>query len=119
MLYAANFRSGKVEVYDPNFNAVTLPAGEFSDPKIPKGFAPFNVQVLDGKVYVTYAKQDAAKHDNVPGQGLGFVDVFNLDGTPGLPNGKERLVSRGQLDSPWGLALAPTSFGAQPAVTCW
>jgi hypothetical protein len=60
---------------------------------------------------VTYAKQDAAKHDDVGGQGHGFVDVFNLDGTPGLPGGKERLVSCGQLDSPWGLAIAPSSFG--------
>jgi hypothetical protein len=69
------------------------------------------VQVLDGKVYVTYALQDANKHDDVGGQGHGFVDVFNLDGTPGLPGGKERLVSRGALDSPWGLAIAPSSFG--------
>jgi hypothetical protein len=70
-----------------------------------------NVQVLDDKVYVTYAQQDAARHDDVGGKGHGFVDVFNLDGTPGLPGGRERLVSRGQLDSPWGLALAPSSFG--------
>ena len=112
VLYAANFRSGKVEVYDTNFKPVKLKAGAFADPNLPKGFAPFNVQVLGGKVYVTYAKQDANKHDDVAGQGNGFVDVFNLDGTPGLPGGKERLVSRGPLDSPWGLALAPSSFGA-------
>src|SRR5262249_25407008 len=111
VLYAANFRSGKIEVYDPNFKLVTLPAGAFSDPKLPKGFAPFNVQVLGDKVYVTYAQQDAARHDDVAGQGHGFVDVFNLDGTPGLPGGKERLGARGRLDSPWGLALAPGSFG--------
>ena len=78
---------------------------------LPDGFAPFNVQVLGGKVYVTYALQDANKHDDVAGNGNGFVDVFNLDGTPGLPGGQERLVSRGPLDSPWGLALAPSSFG--------
>jgi uncharacterized protein (TIGR03118 family) len=111
VLYAADFRSGQVEVYDPSFKQVTLPAGAFSDPKLPQGYAPFNVQVLDDKVYVTYALQDAARHDDVGGQGHGFVDVFNLDGTPGLPGGKERLVSRGQLDSPWGLAIAPSSFG--------
>jgi hypothetical protein len=111
VLYATNFRSGQVEVYDPSFKQVTLPAGAFSDPNLPKGYAPFNVQVLDDKVYVTYALQDAARHDDVGGQGHGFVDVFNLDGTPGLPGGKERLVSHGQLDSPWGLALAPSSFG--------
>jgi uncharacterized protein (TIGR03118 family) len=112
VLYAANFRSGKVEVYDTSFQPVSLPAGAFADPKLPKGYAPFNVQVLGSKVYVTYAQQDANKHDDVVGQGHGFVDVFNLDGTPGLPGGKERLVSRGPLDSPWGLALAPSSFGA-------
>ena len=112
VLYAANFRSGKVEVYDTNFKPVKLKEGAFADPNLPKGFAPFNVQVLGDKVYVTYAKQDANKHDDVGGQGNGFVDVFNLDGTPGLPGGKERLVSRGPLDSPWGLALAPSSFGA-------
>jgi uncharacterized protein (TIGR03118 family) len=111
VLYAANFRSGKVEVYDPSFKLVTLPAGAFSDPNLPKNFAPFNVQVLDDKVYVSYAQQDAARHDDVGGKGHGFVDVFNLDGTPGLPGGKERLVSRGALDSPWGLAIAPSSFG--------
>jgi uncharacterized protein (TIGR03118 family) len=111
VLYAANFRSGKVEVYDPNFKLVTPPAGAFSDPKLPKNYAPFNVQVLGDKVYVTYAQQDAARHDDVGGKGHGFVDVFNLDGTPGLPGDKERLVSRGQLDSPWGLAIAPSSFG--------
>jgi len=111
VLYVTNFRSGQIEVYDSNFQRVNLPAGAFADPNLPAGFAPFNVQLLNGKVYVTYALQDAAKHDDVGGQGHGFIDVFNLDGTPGLPGGKERLVSRGQLDSPWGLALAPSSFG--------
>jgi uncharacterized protein (TIGR03118 family) len=111
VLYAANFRSGKVEVYDPGFSLVTLPKGAFSDPNLPKGYAPFDVQVLGNKVYVTYAKQDANKHDDVGGKGHGFVDVFNLNGTPGLPGGKERLVSRGALDSPWGLAIAPATWG--------
>jgi uncharacterized protein (TIGR03118 family) len=112
VLYAANFRSGQVEVYDSNFKAVALPAGAFADPKLLAGYAPFNVQILGSKVYVTYALQDANKHDDVGGQGHGFVDVFNLDGTPGLPGGKERLVSRGPLDSPWGVAIAPSSFGS-------
>ena len=111
VLYGANFRSGQIEVYDPSFQQITLPAGAFSDPRLPQNYAPFNVQVLDDKVYVTYAKQDAAKHDDVAGRGHGFIDVFNLDGTPGLPGGRERLVSRGELDSPWGLAIAPPSFG--------
>jgi uncharacterized protein (TIGR03118 family) len=112
VIYAANFRSGQIEVYDPNFTAIKLPKGAFNDPNLPKGYAPFDVQVLGGKVYVTYALQDADKHDDVAGKGHGFVDVFNLDGTPGLPHGKERLVTRGDLNSPWGLAIAPASFGS-------
>jgi uncharacterized protein (TIGR03118 family) len=112
VLYAANFRSGQIEVYNSNFQRVNLPAGAFADSNLPAGYAPFNAQVLNGKVYVTYALQDAAKHDDVGGQGHGFIDVFNQDGTPGLPNGQERLVSRGPLDSPWGLAIAPSSFGS-------
>src|SRR5262249_50737039 len=67
VLYASNFRSGKVEVYDTNFQSVALPAGAFADPNLPNGYAPFNVQVLANKVYVTYAKQDAARHDDVGG----------------------------------------------------
>ncbi|HEV3084358.1 MAG TPA: TIGR03118 family protein, partial [Gemmataceae bacterium] len=112
VIYAANFRSGKIQVYDANFKAVTLPAGAFTDAMLPDGFAPFDVQLLNGKVYVTYAKQNAAKHDDVAGQGNGFVDVFNLDGTLGLAGGKVRLITRGQLNSPWGLAIAPVGFAA-------
>jgi uncharacterized protein (TIGR03118 family) len=105
-LYAANFRSGRVEVYDSNFKPVQLPGGLFVDPRIPAGYAPFNVQELAGKLYVTYAKQDAALHDDVAGRGNGFVDVFTNDGAF-----VKRLVTRGQLNSPWGLALAPAGFG--------
>jgi uncharacterized protein (TIGR03118 family) len=112
VLYAANFRTGQVEVYDSAFKRVTLPANAFSDPNLPSGYAPFNVQVLGDKVYVTYALQNADRHDDVGGPGHGFVDVFNLNGTPGLPDGTARLVSRGPLDSPWGMALAPSSFGS-------
>jgi uncharacterized protein (TIGR03118 family) len=112
VLYAANFGSGQVEAYDPNFHLITLPTGAFSDPDLPKDYAPFNVQLLDNKVYVTYAKQDKDKEDDVSGPGHGFVDVYNPDGTPGLANGNARLVSRGALDSPWGLAIAPASFGS-------
>ena len=111
LLYASNFRAGTVEVYDAKFaKATPLPRGAFQDRRLPHGYAPFNVQVLNGKVYVTYALQDAAKHDDVAGLHHGFVDVFNLDGTPGLYGGRVRLVSRGPLDSPWGLAIAPTGF---------
>jgi hypothetical protein len=78
VLYAANFRFGKIEVYDANFKLVTLPTGAFSDPKLPKDYAPFNVQILDDKMYVTYAQQDAAKHDDVGGHG----HVKDPDGEP-------------------------------------
>ncbi len=105
-LYAANFRSGRVEVYNSKFMPVQLPGGLFLDPKIPAGYAPFNVQELAGQLYVTYAKQDATQHDDVAGQGHGFVDVFTNDGAL-----VRRLVTRGQLNSPWGLALAPADFG--------
>ena len=116
LLYAANFRAGTIDVYDAAFHKVTsLPAGAFADPNLPKGYAPFNVQVLNGKLYVTYALQNETKHDDVGGPHHGFVDVFNLDGTPGLAGGKVRLVSRGVLDSPWGLAIAPTGFAGLKA----
>jgi uncharacterized protein (TIGR03118 family) len=105
-LYAANFRSGRVEAYDDTFTPVELPGGLFVDNKIPVGFAPFNVQELGGQLYVSYAKQDVTLHDDVAGQGNGFVDVFTNDGAL-----VKRLVTRGQLNSPWGLALAPASFG--------
>jgi uncharacterized protein (TIGR03118 family) len=110
-LYVTDFRDGTVNVFDKNFAPVTLAAGAFSDPNLPAGYAPFGIQTIGGKLYVTYAKQDDAKHDDVAGRGNGFVDVFNPDGTPGLPGGKERLISRGALDSPWGLAMAPDGFG--------
>ena len=116
MLYAANFRTGTVEVYDSHFTRVgSLPAGAFRDPRLPSRYAPFNVQVLNGKVYVTYAEQDSTRHDDVGGPGHGFVDVFNLNGTPGLTGGRIRLISRGPLDSPWGLAIAPQNFAGLQA----
>ncbi|MBV9944581.1 MAG: TIGR03118 family protein [Solirubrobacterales bacterium] len=111
LLYVSNFRAGVVEVYDAKFNRVTaLPAGAFRDPRLPAHYAPFNVQALGGKIYVSYARQNATGHDDVAGPHRGFVDVFNPDGNPGLPNGKVRLISRGPLDSPWGLAIAPQAF---------
>jgi uncharacterized protein (TIGR03118 family) len=120
LLYASNFRTGKIDVFDTTYTQLTL-SNAFTDSSLPKGYAPFNVQVLNGKVYVTYAKQDAAKHDDAAGPHRGFVDVYNLDGSPGLANGQERLISRGDLNSPWGLAIAPSTtsatsnFGAQGA----
>ena len=105
-LYAANFNAGTIEVFNSSFAPTTL-AGNFTDPNIPSGYAPFNIQNLGGKLYVTYALQDAAKHDDVPGPAHGFVDVFDLNG-----NLLRRLVSGGLLNSPWGVALAPGNFGA-------
>ena len=105
-LYAANFRSGRVEAYDDTFTPVQLPGGLFVDPRIPAGYAPFNVQELAGRLYVSYAKQDATLHDDVAGRGHGFVDVFSNEG-----RFVRRLVTRGALNSPWGLALAPSGFG--------
>jgi uncharacterized protein (TIGR03118 family) len=104
-LYATNFHDAVVEVFDGTFAPVTAP-GAFVDPGIPAGFAPFGIQVAGGAVYVTYAKQDAAGHDDVAGHGLGFVSAFGLDGAF-----LRRVASRGKLDSPWGLAIAPPSFG--------
>jgi uncharacterized protein (TIGR03118 family) len=106
LLYATDFHNGKIDVWNSSFAPVTLPAGAFSDPKIPAGFAPFGIQAINGNLYVTYAKQDADRHDDVAGKGLGYVDVFD-------PNGQllDRFVSKGPLNAPWGLALAPAGFG--------
>ena len=104
-LYATDFHNGNVDVYDSTFTKVTL-AGNFTDPTIPAGFAPFGIQTTGGKLYVTYAMQDAQKVDDVQCPGCGFVDVFNTDGTF-----VQRLVSAGALNSPWGLAWAPGNFG--------
>jgi uncharacterized protein (TIGR03118 family) len=118
LLYASNFRAGTIDVFDTQFSKVTaLPTGAFTDPGLPDGYAPFNVQVLNGKVYVSFALQNDNSHDDVAGKHHGFVDVFNLDGTPGLPDGQVRLVSRGALDSPWGLAIAPAGFAGLSAGT--
>ncbi|MGO4572375.1 TIGR03118 family protein [Microvirga sp. 2TAF3] len=102
LLYAANFRSGKVDVFNENFKLVR----SFTDRHIPKGYAPFNVQVLNNRVFVTYALQDSAKHDDVAGAGHGFVDEFSLRGRL-----LHRVASHGPLNSPWGVALAPSGFG--------
>ena len=78
-LYATDFHNGRVDVFDASFNPVPL-AGGFQDKKLPKGFAPFGIQALAGNIFVTYAKQDSAKHDDVAGPGLGYVDEFTPDG---------------------------------------
>ena len=104
-LYATNFNSGKIDVFNTNIGPASL-FGTFTDPNLPAGFAPFGIQNIGNKLYVTYALQNDAKHDDVAGQGNGFVDVFDTDG-----HLITRLVSNGVLNSPWGLALAPGNFG--------
>ncbi|QRN98787.1 TIGR03118 family protein [Archangium violaceum] len=104
-LYATDFRNGKIDVFNSAFAPVTLP-GAFADPSIPRGFAPFGIQNINGSLYVTYAKQDEDKEDDVAGRGLGFINVFDANGRL-----IKRLTSRGKLNAPWGLALAPASFG--------
>ena len=100
-LYAADFRAGKVEVWDGQFAPVSM---SFTDPGIPAGFAPFNVQRVDGWIYVTYAKVGEDGEDQ-PGEGLGYVSIFT-------PNGDfvKRFASQGPLNAPWGIAKAPASF---------
>jgi uncharacterized protein (TIGR03118 family) len=107
-LYAANFHAGTVDVFDGNF-APVVRAGAFVDPNMPTNYAPFNIETFGGKLYVTYAQQDADKHDDVAGSGNGFLDVYDLSG-----NFLNRLISGGLLDSPWGMAMAPATFGAYP-----
>jgi uncharacterized protein (TIGR03118 family) len=104
-LYAADFHHARIDVFDQGFNLVHL-SGSFTDPAIPSGFAPFNVQELGGVLYVAYAKQDAEAEDEVAGQGRGFVDVYSTSGQL-----LHHLIEHGQLDAPWGLALAPAAFG--------
>ena len=100
--------NARVDVFNSNFALVKTP-GEFRDPKLPQGYAPFGIQELGGKIYVAYGKQNKQKTDVVAGAGLGVVDVYNV-------NGKllHHLVGNGPgspLDAPWGLAIAPKGFG--------
>jgi uncharacterized protein (TIGR03118 family) len=104
-LYATDFHNAKIDVFNSSFAPVRL-SGSFTDPNIPKGFAPFGIQNINGSIFVTYAKQDADREDDVAGAGFGYVSIFDT-------NGKfvRRLVSKGKLNAPWGLALAPATFG--------
>jgi uncharacterized protein (TIGR03118 family) len=104
-LFAADFHGAKVDVFDDRF-APVMRSGAFRDPDLPAGYAPFNVQELGGKLYVTYAKQDEARHDDVAGEGLGIVDVYDTSGRL-----LKRLITGGELNAPWGLALAPADWG--------
>jgi uncharacterized protein (TIGR03118 family) len=123
-LYAANFRSGHIEVYDTNFKPVRLShdsgantdggsghqgssyEGSFQDDEIPQGYAPFNVQNIGGSLFVAYAKQDSARHDDVAGESFGFVDIFSTSGD------LERRLEHGPwFNSPWGVVWTPRDFG--------
>jgi uncharacterized protein (TIGR03118 family) len=104
-LYATDFHNNKIDVFDTNFNKVSMPGG-FVDTAIPAGFAPFGIQLIGSNLFVTYAMQDAAKHDDVAGAGLGMVDMFDTAG-----NLKQRFATGGPLNAPWGIAQAPGNFG--------
>ena len=105
-LYAANFASGHVDVVKGDAGAPSL-AGTFTDPSLPSGYAPFNVQALGGNIFVTFARQVPGSGDEADGAGLGYVDEFDANG-----NFIARVASGGVLNAPWGLALAPSGFGA-------
>ena len=109
-LYATNFRAGTVDVFDTSFQPMNS-VNAFADPNLPRGYAPFNIVPITtngtARMFVTYAVQDADKHDDVAGQGHGIVNTFHLDGS--MP---QRFAQHGQLNSPWGVAFAPATFGA-------
>jgi uncharacterized protein (TIGR03118 family) len=105
-LLAANFRSGRIDVFDSNFQQVRISEELFDDDEIPADFAPFNVQGIGPNIYVTYAKQDAARHDPVGGAGLGYVAIFSPDGR------KLAHLQHGDwFNAPWGVVLTPADFG--------
>lgn len=108
-LYAANFSSGGgIDVFDSNWHQVnsTTFAGKFVDPSIPAGYVPFNIQLIGNNLYVEYAEVGSTPGNAMRGLGLGFVDEYDLNG-----NLEATLISKGQLDAPWGVTLAPATFG--------
>ncbi len=105
VLYAANFGLGRVDVYDSGFHSTTV-SGSFKDPSLPAGYAPFNIQNLNGALYVTFAKTSGGGNQ-ADGAHLGYVDVFDMNG-----NFVKRAASQGALNAPWGVAIAPAGFGA-------
>jgi uncharacterized protein (TIGR03118 family) len=104
-LYAADFRWGRVDVFDGEFHPAGAP-GAFVDPTLPAGYAPFGIQNIGGQIYVAYALRDDTTGDEVAGPGLGYVSAFD---TAGVFLG--RIASQGDLNAPWGLAMAPADFG--------
>jgi uncharacterized protein (TIGR03118 family) len=108
-LYATDFHNARVDVFYSKFQPVTINNG-FVDKQIPKGWAPFGIQALGGNIFVTYAKQDPAKREDVAGGGLGYVDQYSPDGVL-LARVAKRGLPKAPLNSPWGLAMAPSTFG--------
>jgi len=106
-IYATDLHNNKVDVFDTNFAKPAAMQGKFVDPTIPSGFVPFGIVALNGQLYVSYTQQDAAKHDETTGAGLGYVDVFDFSG-----NFVSRFASAGALNAPWGMAVAPAGFGS-------
>lgn len=106
-LYAANFRKARVDIFDTNFRLVRVGEHLFEDAQLPAGYAPFNIQSVGGNLYVGFAKQDAEKHDEVDGPGLGYVDVFDVNGKLLL-----RLQHGSFMNAPWGMTLAAQDFGS-------
>jgi uncharacterized protein (TIGR03118 family) len=103
-IYATNFRAGTVDTFDGGWQPIL--AGAFEDSTLPEGYAPFGIQVIGATVYVTYALQDEDKEDDVAGVGHGYINAFDING-----NLIRRVASKGPLNSPWGIVLAPSNFG--------
>ncbi len=104
-LYATDFHNGKVDVFDDKFAPIAT-FGRFRNPRIPDGFAPFGIQVLAGRIFVSYAKQDSSASDELHGRGLGMVAVYDIEGLL-----IAEVAEHGSLNAPWGLAMAPPGFG--------
>jgi uncharacterized protein (TIGR03118 family) len=104
-LYAANFAAGKVDVFNTSFSNVSL-GGNFTDPGLPNGYAPFGIQNINGNIYIAFALKEAGGDEEMPGPGLGIVSVFDANG-----NFIRRVATGGTLDAPWGITLAPNNFG--------
>lgn len=103
-LYAADFHNGRVDRFDGSFGEIG--GNAFVDPGLPAGYAPFNIADIGGHLFVSYALQDADGEDDIPGIGHGYISEFDTDGSF-----MRRFASQGELDSPWGMALAPSDFG--------
>ena len=104
-LYATDLHNNKVDVFDTNFSKPAVMQGKFIDPSIPAGFVPFGITALNGQLYVTYAKQDTEKHDDISGAGFGYVDIFDFGDC-------KQVCFAGALNAPWGMAIAPAGFGS-------